>query len=66
MVPAPGSQPPRVLMAAMRIRLVCVIMYMIPSSSFEDCPSAKFNDSMIINDSMSPGVEDVANASAKW
>ena len=43
-------------MAAVGLRLVCVIMYIFSWSS-EEC---NINDSMIIRNSMSPGVEGVA------
>lgn len=53
-------------MAVVGLRLVSVIMHMISSSSFEECPSDKVNDSMIINDSTSLGSEGVPNISAYY
>ena len=73
MVPAPGTEPaglgpPQVLMAAVGLRLVCIITYIFSCSSIEECPllSAKVNVSVTIRDSMGLGGEVVSNVSAKW
>lgn len=48
------------VMAAVGIRLVCLIMYIFSGSS-KECPFVNVNDSMIITDSMSLGGDGVAN-----
>jgi hypothetical protein len=56
--------PPQTPMAAVGIRLVCIIMYV-----FYVPPSRNVllvNNSMINRDSTSHGGEGVANVSAKW
>jgi hypothetical protein len=55
-------------MAAVWLRLVCIITYIFSCSSIEECPllSAKVNVSVTIRDSMGLGGEVVSNVSAKW
>jgi hypothetical protein len=67
--PAPGIEsagcgPPGVLMAAVDVRVVCIILYIF-SGSCEDCPPCNINVSMIIRNSVSPGVEGVSMSLAK-
>jgi hypothetical protein len=52
-------------MAAIGIRLVCIIMYIFYIPPLSNVLPINVNDPMIIRDSMSPGDEVVANVSAK-
>ena len=60
-----STKAPRVRMAAIGIRLVCIIMYIFYIPPLSNVLPINVNDPMIIRDSMSPGDEVVANVSAK-
>lgn len=57
-------RPPKVSMAAVGMRFVCIIMYIFASSS-KQCP-VNVNDSVIIRHSLNLRGKGVANVSAKW
>jgi hypothetical protein len=53
-------------MAAVGIRLVCMIMYVFYVPPSRNVLPVNVNDFIIIRDSMSLGGKGVANVSAKW